>query len=286
MAAKGAAYVRKLGLCIPNSTMVTAFPPKITILLWFIVSIFVGGSLYAAPPNQPGGTAADRAVRISDVEDDGTVWSDKGTELVLAGLDQAYRLVPANGLYIALLREEQDRHPDWTVVEGRLDRYGRLTGQVMAGEGVWLQHHLIRRGAARFAGGVPEVKARRALLLAEEAARLSGAGLWGSGYWTVHDADAPTLIPSGFRIVTGTIRRVARVGRKTFLNFGEEWRTDFTVGSTLRAVEAPADASDPLPLRALEGKRVRVRGIVRSYNGPYLDLTAPDQIEVLGAPAE
>ena len=31
----------------------------------------------------------------------------------------------------------------------------------------------------------------------------------------------------------------------------------------------------------MEGKRIRVRGWLRSYNGPVIDVTHPEQIELL-----
>ena len=266
--------------------MVTAFRPKLTILLWFLALIGPGPDGWAAAPGQPGDAEPGRSFRVGEITDEGAVLTERGAEVVLAGLDQAYRLVAANGLYVALLRRQKDRHPDWAVVAAESDRYGRLAGQVYAGDGIWLQEFVIRRGAARFAGGVAGPDHRRALLSAEAAARQSGSGLWGSGHWMVYEADAPQLIPNGFRIVTGTVRRVARVGRMTFLNFGDEWRSDFTAGSTLRAVSGQDGSADPLPLRALEGRRVRVRGIVRTYNGPYLEIAAPDQIELLDGPPE
>ncbi len=285
-AAMGAAFAQKLGLSILSSTMVTAFPPKITILLWVLAVASAFPAVPAEPSEQAGGGQSRQQVRIAEVGGDGIILTEDGAEIVLAGLDQAYRLVAPNKLYVALLRRQKNRSPDWTVVAARSDRYGRLTGQVHAGDGLWLQEHVIQRGAARFAGGVATPDSRRALLAAEDAARRAGNGLWGSGHWMVYDAGAPRDIPNGFRIVTGTVRRVARVGRMNFVNFGDAWRTDFTAGSRLRSVSGADETAGPLPLRALEGRRVRVRGVVRRYNGPYLEIVTPDQIELLGAPSE
>jgi hypothetical protein len=42
-----------------------------------------------------------------------------------------------------------------------------------------------------------------------------------------------------------------------------------------------AFTADKLDLLALKGRGVRVRGYLRDFNGPSMDLTHPEQIEVL-----
>ena len=80
----------------------------------------------------------------------------------------------------------------------------------------------------------------------------------------------------------------ARVRGRLYLNFGDDWRTDFTV------TVAPGDArlfdDDPVwaplldaagGLAGLADRRVRVRGWLGRYNGPEITLTHPEQIEFL-----
>jgi hypothetical protein len=69
------------------------------------------------------------------------------------------------------------------------------------------------------------------------------------------------------------------VRKRTYLNFGADWRSDFTITiapKDRRLFEA--DGIDPL---IYQGKRVRVRGWLKSYNGPLIDATHPEQIEVI-----
>ena len=64
-----------------------------------------------------------------------------------------------------------------------------------------------------------------------------------------------------------------------YLNFGRDYRRDFTIGLDRAALRAFRRAGrDP---KALEGKRVRVRGWVQWRGGPYVGATHPEQIEVL-----
>ena len=70
-----------------------------------------------------------------------------------------------------------------------------------------------------------------------------------------------------------------RSGSRVFLNFGRFWKEDFTAvieGPALRLFEA--GGQDPM---VLEGALVRIRGWVDDRDGPRIEITHPEQIEVL-----
>jgi len=67
------------------------------------------------------------------------------------------------------------------------------------------------------------------------------------------------------------------VRARVFLNFGENYSEDFTITfdrPVLRLFEEVG--IDPL---AYEGQTIRVRGWIREFNGPQIELTHPEQIE-------
>ncbi len=67
--------------------------------------------------------------------------------------------------------------------------------------------------------------------------------------------------------------------KRTYLNFGADWRSDFTVSLAPKVRKLfEAEGIDPLSSR---GKLVRVRGWLKSYNGPLIEATHPEQIEVI-----
>ncbi|MDX1711308.1 MAG: hypothetical protein R3316_09250 [Rhodovibrionaceae bacterium] len=71
----------------------------------------------------------------------------------------------------------------------------------------------------------------------------------------------------------------ADVRGRVYLNYGEDWRRDFTVTLDRKTAARFRDEGiDPL---AYEGRRLRVRGWVKSFNGPMIEVTHPEQIEVL-----
>jgi len=65
----------------------------------------------------------------------------------------------------------------------------------------------------------------------------------------------------------------------TYLNFDADWRSDFTVSV------APRDrrwfANGLAKLIDIKGRLVRVRGWLGWRNGPMIEATHPEQIEVL-----
>ena len=161
----------------------------------------------------------------------------------------------------------------------RIDRHGRALGHLFDQDGRWIQGALIDRGMARvysFADNralVPELLAR------ERAARAGGRGIWGLRAYAVRDAAAVPAHLSGFELVEGRVLEAAIVRKRTYLNFGADWRSDFTITiapKTRRLFEA--EGLDPLSYR---GRRVRVRGWLKSYNGPLIEATHPEQIEVI-----
>jgi hypothetical protein len=72
------------------------------------------------------------------------------------------------------------------------------------------------------------------------------------------------------------------VGNRVYLNFGRVWREDFTVvieRPGLRIFETAG--IDPL---SLDNMVIRVRGWIESADGPRIEVTHPEQIEVLARP--
>lgn len=163
--------------------------------------------------------------------------------------------------------------------QDRRDRHDRHLLHVVDGEGRWLQGELLSAGLAR-AWTQPDAADRATEMLALEAeARSQRRGLWALPYFAIL---TPETAPAGFdrfQIVEVAIADVARVRGTVYLNAGPDWRSDFTARLERPAVKLFAEAGRDIA--ALKGKRVRIRGWLRLYNGPFIDVTHPQQIEVL-----
>lgn len=168
------------------------------------------------------------------------------------------------------------------------DRYGRTIAHVMAGEGdgaVWVQGVMVEEGLLA-AASYADTRERALDLLALEAeARAAGRGGWGSGDFEVLDPD-----PNGLAqrldsrvIVEGRVIDVSPPIRgRVYVNFGLDWRSDFTAVIPTDALDLFEDAQ--LEPAGLEGARVRVRGWLYEENGPMVRIDHPEAIELVDAP--
>lgn len=160
----------------------------------------------------------------------------------------------------------------------RVDRYGRLIVHLFVGEG-WVQAALVQGGHARVRSYRDNRLRVGALLKLEVAARKSGIGLWQHSRYAVRTPETVARDLGSWQIVEGTVKAVAALKRVTYLNFGDNWRKDFTVQINARSRRLFRKAG--MMLKTLDGKRIRVRGWVRSRNGPLIVATHPEQIELL-----
>lgn len=169
------------------------------------------------------------------------------------------------------------------------DRYGRLVAHVVIlgrGERRWLQGELLRAGQARayaLSAGEPCLSE---MIDHERVARVARRGLWSSAAYGVRNADRPGALwrlRSTFQIVEGRVAEVAAVRGGVYINFGRDWRTDFTAGVSWR--KDSRKAFEGFDAKSLEGQRIRVRGWIDRRNGPFIELVHPAQIERVPADA-
>ncbi len=168
------------------------------------------------------------------------------------------------------------------------DRYGRALAHLLV-EGddgqVWAQGAMIEAGWARVYSFPDNRKCLDQLFAGEARARQARLGIWADPYYSVRLADRPDEIlerVGDYELVEGRVLLADKSGSRVYLNFGRFWKEDFTA-----VIEAPAlrlferDGFDPL---VLEGALVRIRGWVDERDGPRIEVTHPEQIEVVARP--
>jgi micrococcal nuclease len=160
-----------------------------------------------------------------------------------------------------------------------LDRHGRLRAQLRAADGGWLQAALVARGEAIVAPAddVPAA-ALTELLGLERTARAQGIGVWADGAHGPWPAERVAAARGGYVLVRGTVAGLARRGAFTYLDFGTDWRRDFTLRADNRDLKAFARAG--LAIESLQGRRILARGWLFESAGPMIELIHPAQIEV------
>jgi micrococcal nuclease len=168
----------------------------------------------------------------------------------------------------------------------RIDRHGRALAHLFVttpGETeIWAQEAMVGAGLARVYS-FPDNRACLDLLLASEGrARGGRLGIWSEPYYTVRRADRPAELlyrVGHYELVEGRVLTAERVGSRVFLNFGRYWKEDFTVTIENRALRLlEAEGLDPLQLAT---SLVRVRGWVDDRDGPRIEVSHPEQIEIL-----
>lgn len=167
------------------------------------------------------------------------------------------------------------------------DRYDRAIAHVTAeGRERTVQQIMVEEGWLAVASYADNHAAAPELLALEARAREDGRGAWGTGGLTVRDPDPNGLAPhlDSVQIVEGRIVAVGGSRDRTYLNFGTDWRTDFTAsiarGDRRRFEDAGINPED------LEGAIVRVRGWLTDQNGPMIELDHPQALEIVDAPEE
>jgi endonuclease YncB( thermonuclease family) len=163
-----------------------------------------------------------------------------------------------------------------------IDRYGRIVAHVeVAGLARPVGPEMVARGHARVAAMVGHTACAAELLALERTARSSKLGLWGEPYYVVRAAEngAELLAERGhFTVVEGRVWSVRESGGTIYLNFGRRWSQALTVTISKRHERIFAGAG--LSPKGLEHRIVRVRGWIDVRNGPRIEASRPEQIEM------
>jgi len=244
---------------------------------------------HAAAGAADGGSACRPAAFASgiaaDVIDGRTFVLDDGRQVRLAGIESPTTPVAsaqAKARLGALLAGKA------VVLKGFAsdrDRYGRLVAQVFlvgpASER-WIQPELIASGDGRVAARVGDRACAAELLGCERRARQAMLGVWSDPYYGMRRAEdaAGLLTERGrFAIVEGAVLSVRESGGTIYVNFGKRWSEDFTVTVAKRNERALTAAG--IETKSLAGRRVRVRGWIEERGGPWVEVTRPEQIELV-----
>lgn len=160
------------------------------------------------------------------------------------------------------------------------DRHGRWPAHVFAG-GRNVSPVLLRAGHLRSRILPGEEACAEPFLLAEREARAAEIGAWSTLEFAIWDARDPSLATRNglYELVTGTVVSVGTGSRMVFLDFGENYRQDFTV--MVPPAVAKALTTQGVALESLSGRSVLVRGVVEESGGPAIRLGHPADIVLL-----
>lgn len=228
---------------------------------------------------------AVKTARVTAVVDGDTVKLDTGAEVRLTGIQapklplgrKGFRPWPlaaeAKAALTALSRGQQVRL-DYTGQPH--DRWGRLLGHMYVGDN-WMQREMLLRGLARVYTFPDNRHHATALYAAERTARNAGRGIWALNWYRIVAAADTDRHIGTFQLVEGTVVSTAIVRGRGYLNFGADWRSDFTVSIAPKHMKLFRAAG--VDIRSLQNRPLRVRGWLVRRNGAMISVTHPEQIE-------
>lgn len=234
------------------------------------------------------GAVAIAGVEVVRVERNGVLVLKDGRAVVMEGLllpGAARNRAPAflaNQAIAALSDLARGRRVSLAMHSPNEDRYGRIRAQVFFSDDdaePWLQAAMLRRGLVRVSIAPDRRECASELYAAERDARGRRAGIWALSTYAVRTPDSLAGDIGTFQIVEGMVKNAEVRAGRAYLNFGDDWRSDFTVTIAPEDMKHFREAGiDP---EGYAGKRVRVRGWIQSLNGPEIEIAAPEAIEVI-----
>jgi endonuclease YncB( thermonuclease family) len=231
--------------------------------------------------------------KVAAVIDGRSFVLDDGREIRLAGIevpplpgpnDSGARAAAGLAARAALNSMLGDQTVELRHDRAGADRYGRILAHA------WLvkertrrsaAHEMLARGFAQVSAHVGERACANELLARERAARTSKLGLWGEPYYVIRAAESSGELTSErghFIVVEGRVRSVRESGGIIYVNFG--WRGSRALTVTISKRNGRAFAGSGLEPKTLAQRQLRVRGWLEDRNGPRIEVTRPEQIEI------
>jgi len=166
----------------------------------------------------------------------------------------------------------------------QVDRHGRALGHMFIGvDQIWAQGAMLRAGLARVYSFPDNRFCLSELYQIEAQARVDRVGIWdGEAFYAIRDGARPKILLERldqYEIVEGRVINADRVRQRVYLNFGKNWSEDFTIVIERAGLRRFEEAGiDPL---SFENALIRVRGWIEERDGPRIEITHPEQIELL-----
>lgn len=263
----------------------------------FILSLFVGTSLLASFGSSPAFAQTHKKVLSDEPDpiDSGVVVKILKPDMILLDNNNKYNLenirVPVyysddavKALQDLLLNKRVFiyNYSSTSSKADDTDRYGVPLVQVVTEDDhIWVQDYLVSNGLSWAFTSLSSRKMIPALKKLEYEARIAKKGFWNDARYKVKNVQEVLKDVNSYQIVEGTITDVTLTKNAAYLNFGPDWKTDFSIRfpreywSEFRRILTKFDT------KRLKDKKIKIRGWVEDSNGPLIELTHFEQMDVL-----
>jgi endonuclease YncB( thermonuclease family) len=203
-----------------------------------------------------------KIIRLSSLDIPDHAYPDGGV-INLAAKNALEKLLPA-GTEVLIYQTRMAK-------TGRTNRMGQDLAHLVKKEGeIWINGALVRHGYARVMPSDSNPDMTEELYALENEARAKNLALWSGEGWPVLTPETAAKGIGEYRLVEGTVESAATVKNNLYLNFGKNWKEDFTI------MIPPAVRRDMarrgIDAQSLAHTKIRARGYIRDYNGPYMEL--------------
>ncbi|OHC74391.1 MAG: nuclease (SNase) [Rhodospirillales bacterium RIFCSPLOWO2_12_FULL_58_28] len=226
------------------------------------------------------------AARVTEIIDGDTITLDDGRQVRLVGI-QAPKLPLGRRDFKTWPLADEAKHALEKMISGRvvelrhggekIDRHGRTLAHLFLENGVWAQGEMLKAGMARVYTFPDNREMAASMYAIEHMARQDRRGIWDHPFYAVRTPEEASERLGTFQVVEGVVMDAVKVKGVVYLNFGADWRKDFTVmipsGATRMFLK---DGIDPL---SFKGKKIRARGWLKERNGPMIEASHPEQLE-------
>lgn len=142
----------------------------------------------------------------------------------------------------------------------------------------WVQGMLLSLGLARVRTTLNNRDMAKQMYQIEKQARVEGIGIWEDESYALLTPKSAMNQRDHFAIIEGVVQSTALKRNTIYINFGKDWRTDFTIAISAKARRLFTKAQiDPLQWNQ---KKIRVRGWLEQFNGPYMKIDHPERVEI------
>jgi endonuclease YncB( thermonuclease family) len=267
-----------------------------------IVGLLAGSAIDAAAQDSPLSSvplpisacrfAIIGAGKVANILDGRTFMLDDGREVRMAAVEapsppgpaEPEVLAPAAAAKAALAALLAGQSVELHHAAPATDRYGRTLAHVyFTRDGIERSagQEMLAQGYARVSTRVGNSACAAELLSRERAARSAKLGLWANPYYGIVEAGSGAALLAGrgrFTVAEGKVLSVRESGGTIYMNFGRRWSEALTVTILKRHERIFAQAG--LPPKTLQNRRIRVRGWIDERNGPRIEASYPEQIEI------
>jgi hypothetical protein len=265
--------------------------------LVLVVGIFSASDASAAKRKITCSMEPARRAEVRSIDERLDLTLTDGTVLKLAGIEPVFPTPDAPSLDLwarsRLSARLAGREIAFRALGERTDRWGRVPALIFSEAGsphgsmVSVAAAVLEAGLGRFSPA-DEVHACRAqFLAAENLARTGKLGLWADPYYAViaaNDSDALYEKTGTSVIVEGRVIGVDTGRFRTRLSLGQKRGRDLLVTIASGDMEKLREAG--LEPGTLEGKILRIRGLLDAKLGPRIEVSSPDAIEVVPTVAD